>query len=92
MLIGRSAVEAATDGVSGEVMVFVREAGEEYKCSVEHRNARGIANESRYVPDEFITEGDDNVTDECCKYLLPLIAGENYPQYVNGMPDYIVIK
>ncbi len=91
VLIGRSAVEAATGGVSGEVMVFVREDGDEYKCSVEHRNARGIANESRYVPDEFITEGNNNVTDGCCKYLLPLIQGEKNIVYEGGLPKHTVL-
>lgn len=89
--IGAKAVEAATGGVSGEVMVFVREDGDGYKCNVEHRSVRNIANESRYVPDEFIAAENNNVTDECCKYLLPLIAGEREIVYEDGLPKHIIL-
>ncbi len=89
--IGRAAVEAASGGVSGEVMVFVRNCDEKYNCHVEHRSVMGIANATRYVPDEFITDGNNNVTDECCKYLLPLILGEYDIKYENGLPKHIVL-
>lgn len=89
--IGIAAVEAAVGGVSGEVMVFVREDGEEYKCAIEHRSVRNIANETRYVPDNFITAGNNNVTDECCKYLLPLIQGEREVVYEKGLPKHIIL-
>ena len=89
--IGAKAVEAATSGVSGEVMVFVRGDGEEYSCTVEHRSVRGIANESRYVPDAFITAENNNVTDECCKYLLPLISGEREIVFEGGLPKHTVL-
>lgn len=89
--IGRSAVEAAVSGVSGEVMVFVRGEGDEYACTVEHKSVMGIANETRYVPDEFITEGANNVTDDCCRYLLPLIAGEINVVFENGLPKHTVL-
>ena len=33
----------------------------------------------RTLPAEYINERGNNVTDECCRYLLPLIRGEAYP-------------
>ena len=89
--IGRAAVEAAESGISGEMMVFERAEGEEYACTVGHRDVMNIANSTRYVPDEFITEGNDNVTDECCKYLLPLIGGECDILFENGLPKHFVL-
>ena len=89
--IGHGAVEATVSGVSGEVMVFVRGEGKKYECTVEHRSVMGIANATRYVPDEFITEGANNVTDECCKYLLPLIMGEVNVVFENGLPKHTVL-
>ncbi len=89
--IGRAAVYAAADGVSGEVMVFVRGEGENYSCKIEHRSVRNIANESRYVPDNFITDEGNNVTDGCCKYLLPLILGEVEIVYDCGLPKHIIL-
>ena len=89
--IGREAVRAAVRGVSGEVMVFVRRDGAEYVCDVEHRSVRGIANATRYVPDEYIVDGANNVTDACCEYLLPLINGEYEVIFKNGLPEHIIL-
>ena len=89
--IGRAAVEAALEGVSGEVMVFVRREDTRYVCDTEHRSARGIANATRYVPDEFIVSEGNNVTDECCRYLLPLIAGEYMVKFSLGLPEHIIL-
>ncbi|MBQ8816945.1 MAG: 6-phosphofructokinase [Clostridia bacterium] len=89
--IGCEAVRAAVSGVSGEVMVFVRAETENYACGIEHRSVRGIANATRYVPDEFISEGDNNVTDACCEYLLPLIEGEYPVKYERGLPKHIIL-
>ena len=33
-----------------------------------------------------------SITNECREYLLPLIEGENYPPYNNGLPEYVVLK
>ncbi len=89
--IGCAAVNAAASGVSGEVMVFERAAGNEYVCEISHASVMNIANATRYVPNEFITEGNNNVTDECCKYLLPLIAGERNIKYEQGLPKHIIL-
>ena len=50
-----------------------------------------IANKIKVVDDKFINEAGNDVTDECCRYLLPLIAGEASPKFINGIPDYIII-
>ncbi len=89
--IGREAVRAAVSGVSGEVMVFVRREGEEYTCDIEHRSVRGIANATRYVPDEFICADNNNVTDGCARYLLPLIKGELDVRFDMGLPKHIIL-
>ena len=89
--IGCEAVRAATNGVSGEVMVFVRHETSEYDCDIEHRSVMGIANATRYVPDEFISEDNNDVTDACCEYLRPLIEGEYPIKFEKGLPKHIVL-
>ncbi|MBO5204072.1 MAG: 6-phosphofructokinase [Clostridia bacterium] len=89
--IGRAAVHAAAEGVSGEVMVFVRKDTDAYKCDIEHRSVMNIANSTRYVPDEFISDEKNNVTDECCKYLAPLIEGEYPVVFEKGLPKHIIL-
>ncbi len=89
--IGREAVRVAEQGISGETMIFVREEGDEYSCGISHASVRHIANATKYVPDEFIVADGNNVTDECCRYLLPLICGERKILCKDGLPVHIVI-
>lgn len=89
--IGQAAVDAATSGASGEVMTFVRADGDEYRCDVSHIRVCDVANGTKYVPDKFINERGNNVTDECCNYLLPYILGECDIIFENGLPKHIVL-
>ena len=89
--IGKAAVEAALAGVSGETMVYERFSTAPYSCRISHRNVSEIANRTRYVPDEFINDLRNNVTDEYCKYLLPLIHGEYDVRFENGIPAHIIL-
>ena len=44
-----------------------------------------------FQSDAFINAEGNHVTDECCKYLLPLIQGEVKCKYENGLPVHIVL-
>ena len=44
------------------------------------------------MPKEFITDDGFGITEACRRYLLPLIEGEDYPPYKNGMPEYVTLK
>ena len=88
--IGRAAVDAAGNGLSGEMMVFLRVEGAEYRCEIGHEDIEKVANQTRYLPDEFINETADHVTDACCAYLLPLICGEQQIRYRDGLPMHMI--
>lgn len=90
--VGRAAVAAAREGVSREMMTILRtERDGHYDFEISHSDVSQIANKIKSVPAEFINAAGDDVTDECCSYLLPLIRGEAYPEYTDGIPDYVVI-
>ena len=44
------------------------------------------------MPREFISADGYGITDACRRYLLPLIEGEDYPAYRNGMPVYATLR
>ncbi len=44
------------------------------------------------MPKEFITEDGFGITAACRRYLSPLIEGEDYPPYENGLPKYVTLK
>jgi 6-phosphofructokinase 1 len=51
-----------------------------------------VANVEKMMPKDFITEDGFGITDKCREYLAPLINGEDYPPYKDGLPDYVRLK
>ena len=88
---GRAAVAAAVSGVSREMMVIRRTSDAPYTYEIGHEDIFKIANQIREVPAEFINDRGNGVTDACVDYLLPLIKGERYPAYENGLPKYLIL-
>ena len=89
---GCAGVEAALLGASGAMISIIRApetAG--YSVSYETSDVTKIANGERLVPDEFINEPGNDVTDECLSYILPLIQGEPTVRMQSGIPIHFVI-
>lgn len=89
--VGKAAVAAALDGKSRVMMVIDRVSDEPYLSRIDSADIAGIANKVKFVPNEFINARGNNVTDACCRYLLPLIRGERQPLYRDGLPIHCVI-
>ena len=89
--VGRAAVEAAVSGKTAVMMTINRADGEEYSVFFDSADIAGIANGVKQVPREFINKEGNHITDECVKYLAPLILGEVFPEYENGLPRHIVL-
>lgn len=89
--VGFAAVRAATAGKTGVMMTIDRLPGEEYFVSFGSADISSIANAVKHVPDEYINEAGNGVTDACVQYLAPLILGEITPVYENGLPKHIVL-
>ncbi|MBR2340745.1 MAG: 6-phosphofructokinase [Clostridia bacterium] len=90
--VGKTAVEKAIDGISGHMMTILRKDSEEYQSFVSSSPVAEIANKVKSVFDNFINADGNYVTDECISYLRPLIMGEAYPSYENGVPKQYIIK
>ncbi|MHC1695368.1 MAG: 6-phosphofructokinase [Eubacteriales bacterium] len=91
VVVGRAAVSAAVSGESGKMMCFRRTSSDPYRVETFAEDISKIANKVRRVPSEFINDRANNVTDECLKYILPLIQGESEVRYENGLPKHLVI-
>jgi len=44
------------------------------------------------MPKSYITRDGFGITPKCRAYLEPLIRGEDYPPYRNGLPRYVTLK
>ena len=89
--IGMSAVETACSGSTGMMMVYNRVSDEPYTIEIGTVDIKTIANQVKQIPDNFINDKHNNVTDECLQYIKPLIYGEVDPLYKNGLPVHMII-
>lgn len=91
LAVGSAAVCAALEGASRVMMTIRRKSCEGYAYEIGSADIFSIANQTRAVPDAYITTRGNAVTDACLEYLLPLIRGERYPTYRDGLPRYCIL-
>ncbi|HEU0196272.1 MAG TPA: 6-phosphofructokinase [Nevskiaceae bacterium] len=90
--VGQAAVELALAGKSGVMVTVVRESDSPYRWSVGEAPLAQVANVEKKMPREFISADGYHITDTCRRYLAPLITGEAYPPYRDGLPVYKKLK
>ena len=89
--VGKGAVAAAIEGKTAVMMTIDRSLSDRYSVTIGSANIATIANAVRCVPDEYINSEANGITEAGIKYLLPLIKGEIYPTFENGLPKHITI-
>ncbi len=90
--LGKAAVELALAGHNAIMPIIVRESDSPYRWSIGHVPLADVANQEKKMPRDFISEDGFGITATCRRYLEPLIQGEAYPPYQNGLPDYVRLK
>nr|WP_106183960.1 6-phosphofructokinase [Legionella pneumophila] len=90
--LGKAAVEYAVKGYNAIMPIVIREQDEPYQWSIGQVPLAEVANQEKAMPSEYIAEDGMGITDACKRYLSPLIQGEAYPTYKNGLPDYVRLK
>jgi 6-phosphofructokinase 1 len=70
----------------------VRASNKPYKWKIGMAPLAKVANVEKMMPPDFITADGFGITAKCRNYLEPLIKGEDYPPYKNGMPQYVRLK
>ena len=87
--LGKAAVEYAVEGRTALMPAIRRLADEPYRWDIVAADLENVANVEKALPGEFITDDGYGITEAARRYLAPLIAGEDYPPYANGMPQYV---
>ena len=90
--MGKAAVELALAGKNSVMPTIVRKSSSPYVWEVGSVALSEVANVEKMMPREFISEDGFGITEACREYLTPLIQGEDYPPYSNGLPDYVTLK
>ena len=87
--LGKHGVQFAEEGVTGAMVVLNRTSNAPYTVDYSHATISDIANEAKEVPQEWINESHNWVTNEMIEYLKPLVIGEPELEYANGLPVYV---
>jgi ATP-dependent phosphofructokinase / diphosphate-dependent phosphofructokinase len=90
--VGKAAVELAVKGANAVMPTIVRKAHKPYRWSIGHVPLADVANQEKKLPPDYIRADGFGITPACRRYLEPLVSGESYPPYRNGLPDYVRIK
>jgi len=51
-----------------------------------------VANQEKLLPPDFISSDGFGITEAARRYMAPLIIGEAYPPFKNGLPDYVKLR
>ena len=86
--VGRHAVELALAGKDAVMATIVRTSDDPYRWELGDAPLARVANVERKMPGSFISRDGFGITAAARRYLEPLIAGEDYPPYAAGLPDY----
>jgi len=90
--LGKKAVELALAGKNAVMPIIIRESNQPYRWSIGEAPLEKVANVEIGMPRDFISEDGFSITEKCRQYLAPLIQGEDYPPYHNGLPQYVRLK
>ena len=90
--LGKKAVELAVKGRNSVMPTVERISDVPYKYRIGVADLKDVANVEKFMPRDFITKDGYGITDKCKRYLTPLIQGEDYPKYKNGLPVYVTLK
>lgn len=89
--LGKHAVELALAGKNAVMPIIVRTNDAPYQWKLDAVSLNEVANVEKNLPRDYISEDGYGITEQCRQYLLPLIAGEAYPPFAHGLPQYIYL-
>lgn len=90
--VGKAAVKMALAGKTAVMPVIKRVSDSPYRWRIEEAALSRVANKEKKLPRRFISPDGFGITAAARRYLAPLIRGEDYPPYVNGLPRYVTLR
>ena len=90
--VGKAAVQFALAGKTAVMPVIKRVSDKPYRWRIGEAPLSRVANKEKMLPAKFISKDGFGITEAALRHLQPLIRGEDYPPYVNGLPKYVALK
>ena len=90
--VGKAAVRFALSGENAVMPIIKRVSSNPYSWKIDKVKLSKVANVERKLPQNFIAKDGFGVTEACKNYLRPLIQGEAYPPYKDGVIETASLK
>jgi 6-phosphofructokinase 1 len=90
--VGKAAVDFALAGKTAIMPTIVRRQSRRYSWHIGEAKLNDVANVEKMMPRKYISRDGFGITQAAREYLSPLIQGEDYPVYKNGIPQYAKLK
>jgi 6-phosphofructokinase 1 len=90
--VGRAAIEFAIAGKNAVMPAIRRLSDAPYRWDVIEAPLSEVANREKLLPPDFIRADGFGITEVARRYFAPLIVGEAYPPFKNGLPDYVKLR
>ena len=90
--VGKAAVRFALSGENAVMPIIKRVSSNPYSWEIDKVKLSKVANVEKKLPQNFITKDGFGVTEACKNYLRPLIQGEAYPPYKDGVIETASLK
>ena len=90
--VGKAAVEMALRGENSVMPAIVRKSDRPYRWTIGTAPLDKVANHEKMMPRSYISRDGFGITAAARRYLAPLIQGEDYPPYRDGLPAYVRLK
>lgn len=90
--LGQAAVDYALAGEDAVMPVITRVSNDPYRWEIDRVALKDVANKEQRMPRGYISKDGFGITPACRAYLEPLIMGEDYPPYRNGLPAYVRLR
>ncbi|MFO7787034.1 MAG: 6-phosphofructokinase [Halospina sp.] len=84
--VGEAAVNYALEGRNGIMPIIKRESSNPYRWHISEAPLNEVANQEKKMPIHYTTDEGFGITADCREYLEPLIQGEAFPPFENGLP------
>jgi len=90
--VGKAAVEYASSGENAIMPIIVRKKTKPYSWEVGKVTLSKVANIEKKMPRNFISKDGFGITQSCKNYLSPLIQGEAWAPFENGVIQTASLK
>ena len=90
--VGKKAVELALGGRNAVMPAIVRTSDKPYRWKIGVAPLDRVANVEKKMPRDFISAEGFGITAKARVYLSPLVRGEDFPPFKDGLPRYVRLR